>query len=350
MRGNILATLLGLLVAAGVAVTLTIAFTDNGRPHQLEVKIVFGQSLNENGRQAYQQIKDKATLDAPIAHEDLGSPELETPPPGQVDVDAAAAAIATNEQVAEDTTLGPAHPVPLATREPVTETRLLARNYSSRRGARPALCVVHSTESSNIRGLQDVSAIVAWFNNPASQASSNYTIDAEGNVIRMVPETAKAWTQAFFNPWSVSIEFIGRASQRAWPETQLRAGAMVCAASTARWGIPVRHARVSGCTIRLSGILQHNDLGGCGGGHHDAGPNFPIRTFIQWVGEYRAGGYKPKPRVHSTNTKPSCTPANVRKALHGRSLRPFQHAHGLDADGIIGPLTGRALGLAACHG
>lgn len=218
-------------------------------------------------------------------HTDLGRVEVETPP----------SQYAVNESAAEAQTVGPDTPRPLATAEAVDETKILPRNFSSRGGARPALLVVHDTESRNVAGMNDVYAIASWFSNPAASASSHYIIDAEGNVLRIVDETAKAWTQAYFNPWSISIEFIGYASQTSWPEAQLRAGAKVFAASAAKWGIPVRQGDTSGCSIVRSGILQHSDLGPCGGGHHDAGNAFPMPRFVKLVGEYRNGGFKPRP-------------------------------------------------------
>lgn len=311
------------LVAIGTVVGLLLS--SNGP----QVNVVFGQPLTPAGQDAYVDVAKTGDV-----HEDLGGAETETPPPeAAVPVDEAADLLDANQHAAEAGTIGPDHPLTLAAREPVDQTRLLPRNYSSRRGARPALLVVHSTESSNITGLQDVLAIVAWFSNPRASASSNYTTDAEGNTIRLVRETDKAWTQAFFNPWAISDELIGRASQTSWPEPQLRATARLFAAASAKWGIPIRPARVSGCTIVRSGILQHNDLGACGGGHHDAGPAFPIKRFIAMTAEYAAGGFRPR-------TAPTirCPAKGLQRALNRNGARPR-----LTVDGQVGPKTTAAL-------
>lgn len=211
-------------------------------------------------------------------------------PPGETLPPALAVKVAAANK-ALDGEVGRVHP--LATPEPKWIVRHV-RNYSSRYGAKPLLLVAHDTESPNVRGTQDVLAIVSWFDNVNSQASSNYTTDAEGNTVEMVPDTAKAWTQAYFNPYAISDEMIGHASQTAWPETQLRAVAQIFAREAKRWGIPIQLGAVRGCTITRAGIVDHLMLGACGGGHHDNGPRFPMAHFIVLVKQYAA----PAVRTH----------------------------------------------------
>lgn len=258
---------LGLIVAASVSLLAG----SYGASHY---RTVFGQKLDAAGQAAYLQA---------AAHGEFGT---EKPDTGETLPAATVAELrAANQKAALAGTAGPNHPVTLATPEPITKTSLV-QNYSTRHGYRPALFVVHDTESPNVAGVQDLAAIAAWFNNPQSQASSNYTTDAEGNTFLMVPETEKAWTQAYFNPWSISDELIGYATQTTWPAAQLRAVAQIAAVSMARWGIPVQQAVISGCTIVKPGITEHLFLGACGGGHHDAGPHFPITNFIALVKQY----------------------------------------------------------------
>jgi N-acetyl-anhydromuramyl-L-alanine amidase AmpD len=332
-------------IAALLAVlttTVAIYVRADGGPN-VRIKIVFGQKLAPKGQHNYQVEKKRG-------HRDLGANEIEAP----------AAVAARNQRTAEQQTKGPDQPVPLAAKEPVTVTNLLPRNYSSRHGARPALLVVHDTESWNVAGLQDVLAIRAWFSNPAAQASSNYTTDAEGNTIALVPETAKAWTQAYFNPWAISDELIGHANQSAWPDEQLRAAARIFAAASARWGIPVQLGAVRGCTIVRAGIVDHKMLGACGGGHHDNGPAFPMAHFIRLVADYRAGGFHPKPAAK--RNPDLCSPRALQLALnrHGArvdvdgvkgpltiaALKRFQRANHLQVTGRVGPAGARALGCA----
>lgn len=251
---------------------------------------VFGQKLDAKGVRIYHAIaREKTEKGERIGTETLPASE-------------AARVAALNNQVAD----GIAHPNPLATPEPSTGD-CPVRNFSSRSaGAHPVILVAHDTESPNAPGTADLHAICAWFNNPVSQASSNYTTDADGNTLRMVADTSKAWTQAYFNSWAISDEMIGHASQVTWPDAQLRAVAEIFAAEAKRWGIPIQLGAVSGCMIVRPGIVDHAMLGACGGGHHDNGPDFPMTHFIALVKGYAAGGFKPKP------VKPAVKPAVLR--------------------------------------
>jgi hypothetical protein len=157
----------------------------------------------------------------------------------------------------------------------------IVRNQSSRNGVKPRLLVLHTTESHNRAGVGDLQGLAAWFDNPAAQASSHIGNDAEGNDIRMVPDEAKAWTQAAFNSISLSIEQIGHASQTSWGRAQLENTARWLAHWSRKYDIPLVRS-----TTR--GVCQHKDLGAAGGGHHDCGPNYPLadvlrmaRTFAQ---------------------------------------------------------------------
>ena len=146
-------------------------------------------------------------------------------------------------------------------------------NQSSRGGVKPRLFVLHYTVSANRAGWDDVNAIVGLFDRPSFSASSHFVIDREGHCAYIVPETAKAWTQAAGNPVSISVEIINTGS-----EASLISGAglaklgRVISDSTKRWGIPLQVGKVSGCKVVRPGVIDHRTFGACGGGHHDVGP------------------------------------------------------------------------------
>lgn len=274
-RKRLGAAISALVAAIGLTVLVDVTSDNAGHP---QTKVTFGVKLNPAGQTQYEQLKQAAAATPALAHNDLKSVEGETPP----------ATVATaNQQTALEQTYGGV----LATPEPQTLTQLV-RNYSGRNGARPAILVVHTTESPDVHGTADLLGLAAWFNNPNAQASSNYGDDLDGNTILMVPDTQKAWTQAYFNPWSISVEQIGRAAftPADWANRlpEIQATARIFASEATKWGIPIRRGAVSGCSIIRSGIVTHNDLGQCGGGHHDPGAGYPLDLLIKLTQQYAA--------------------------------------------------------------
>jgi hypothetical protein len=153
-------------------------------------------------------------------------------------------------------------------------TSAFVRNVSSRpAGARVLLGVIHWTGSRPIaNSTADDLAIVRWFDTPAAQASSNYITDDDGHCYYVVPESQKAWTQAGFNPWSVSDEHINAGVLPVFPTTAGRdAVVRLMRGWHERWKIPYQRGLVRGCTVIRPGFLAHRDLGSCGGGHPDIG-------------------------------------------------------------------------------
>jgi hypothetical protein len=162
-------------------------------------------------------------------------------------------------------------------------------NQSSRHGVRPTEFVLHYTVSPNVAGWGDVNSVVNLFNHSSAQASSNFVLDGEGHCAYIVPLEAKAWTQAAANPFSVSVEVIdtGRESTYIAPAglKQLR---VIARTVSARTGIPLRRGRVSNCQPVVSGIVNHDDFGICGGGHVDITP-FSVGTVVKQI----AAGARP---------------------------------------------------------
>jgi hypothetical protein len=158
---------------------------------------------------------------------------------------------------------------------------------SSRGGVRPRLIVLHITVSHNRPGSGDVKAIADYFGHLSTQASSHIINDAEGNDCRCVPDEAKAWTQAAYNPQSLSIEQVEYADKprAAWLKDNakgLENTALWVAYWSVKYGIPLRKST-------SNGVCQHRDLGAAGGGHVDCGPGYPIDVVIEKARGYAAG-------------------------------------------------------------
>jgi hypothetical protein len=173
-------------------------------------------------------------------------------------------------------------------RKPNVVVDALSPNRSSRGGVTPRLMVLHSTESTPAPGTDaDLKSIAAYFGSSSAQASSHVLTDDDGDSGRCVPDAEKAWTQAYFNPWSLSIEQIGRAAQSEWPDEQLRESARWLAKWSNEFGIPLVRGSVSGSTITRAGVVTHKQLGSVGGGHVDPGDGYPVDRVIEMAKQYR---------------------------------------------------------------
>jgi hypothetical protein len=169
------------------------------------------------------------------------------------------------------------------------ERTRLSVNQSSRGGAKPRKIVLHITVSHNRPGLGDIDAILNYFDQPSTDASSHIINDAEGHDARCVEDRFKAWTQAAHNPDSLSIEQVEYAdkSTERWRKENKRQ-----LENTAKWiahwshlyGIPIKHST-------SNGVCQHRDLGVAGGGHSDVGPNYPFNFVLERARHYRKALY-----------------------------------------------------------
>lgn len=163
-------------------------------------------------------------------------------------------------------------------------------SYSSRGGVKPRALLGHYTVSPNLPGLRDLVSLTAYSSNPRNMVSWHYNIDREGNCFHTVRETDKAWTQAAANPWAISTEFInkGAGDRPLLSPVGLKKTARIWSDIAYRWDIPIRRGRANKrtCTLERSGILDHNDLGICGGGHVDITPH-DIDQIITAIRIYR---------------------------------------------------------------
>jgi hypothetical protein len=157
----------------------------------------------------------------------------------------------------------------------------LVRNFSSRHGAPVLLGVIHWTGSPITPGWSGIDGNLKWFDTPAASASSNEITDSWGHCALAVPESQKAWTQAGFNPWSVSVEIV---NPGVLPLFRSQAGfdrvVDLIVGWHERWKLPLQRARVSGCKVLVPGVLAHRDLGACGGGHPDVGNGGDVDRLI----------------------------------------------------------------------
>lgn len=312
------------LVAAGVTVSLVIG---GGGPTHLEIQIGGPHGTPTQ----------TLTVPAAAVHQaaafDEGGMRDETPAGAPATVIEAAReqqdALAANDQL------------PIVTPDAAPEQRgcrtELVQDYSSRRGVRPRIFVLHYTVSPNAPGWSDVNAIVGLFDKPAFAASSNYVLDGEGHCAYIVRESDKAWTQAALNPVSISVEVINTGRERDYlAKPGLEKLTMIVSDALERWKIPLQLGAVTGGVVTRPGIVDHGMLGVAGGGHHDIAP-YSVAQVIDAVKAYRAA-HAPKPKRAPAPKPEACTVRNVQSALNRRG------AH-LDVDGLIGPHTRTAIAV-----
>jgi N-acetyl-anhydromuramyl-L-alanine amidase AmpD len=155
-------------------------------------------------------------------------------------------------------------------------------NYSSRRGTRVDLIVLHDSEGR-------YEGAVEWFAMSRSNVSAHLVLREDGNeATQMVDLADNAWHACAFNQRSVGVEMSGFAN-RSFRRPLLATAARICAYLCHHLQIPVRHARAG----VGPGVASHHDLGAPGGGHHDPSddPAF-MEAFVQIVGdEFRKGHF-----------------------------------------------------------
>lgn len=152
-------------------------------------------------------------------------------------------------------------------------------NYSSRGGVRPQVIVWHQTVSRE-RGWSSQDGLTALANRRSSGVSWAALIGrSEGRCTYTVPLHLKSWTQGNANPFSVGIEVEAYGDEQTYVtgagERKLLA---VTRHIARRYSIPLRRGAVSNCRVVRSGIVEHEDLGACGGGHVDVASTTYQRT------------------------------------------------------------------------
>ncbi len=151
------------------------------------------------------------------------------------------------------------------------------------RVVRPRLIVLHDTEGGNVKGVSDLQGLGSWFDRRSTRASCHIGIDAQGNSIRIVPDSRVAWHAGWVNHWSLGIEQVGFAS---WSKDQwvdgYHLGLYRVASQIATWStefdipiVPTKHGYQKGVTL-------HRWVSGRGG-HWDPGFNYPINYVIDWA-------------------------------------------------------------------
>ena len=148
------------------------------------------------------------------------------------------------------------------------------------------IVVIHTMEIAEHARAAEVCA--QWFQNPASEVSAHYCVDAD-SIVQCVREEDIAWHARGGNANSIGIEIAGYAGQRAlgWRDAYSRAvverAAGLTADVCARHGIPLRRLRAADLVAGKRGVTGHADVSAAfrKSDHWDPGPDFPWTRFLR---------------------------------------------------------------------
>jgi N-acetyl-anhydromuramyl-L-alanine amidase AmpD len=249
-----------------------------------------------------------------------------------------------------------------------------ARNYTKGRSNRIDLLVIHTMESPE---KPDTAENVAhWFaGSTAPQASAHYCIDGD-SVVQCVRDEDVAWHAPGANHDGLGFEHAGKAAQvaRDWGDDYslscLELSAELVAEKCREYGIPAVWLHAADLKAGKRGITGHVQVSEAfrRSDHSDPGKDFPVEKYLGLVRKHLGDEHV---REHDRLKAPTQNPT-LKKGARGyqvkrlqrliarqgfdqgapdgifgsdtaAALKKVQKAHGLEPDGIAGPLTWRAL-------
>jgi N-acetyl-anhydromuramyl-L-alanine amidase AmpD len=252
-----------------------------------------------------------------------------------------------------------------------------ARNYTRGRSNAIDVIVIHTMESPEKPDTAE--SVAAWFAGPsAPQASAHYCIDAD-SIVECVRDTDVAWHAPGANHNGLGLEHAGRAAQTTtdWNDEYstklLDLSAELVAQKCAKYDIPATWLTASQLRAGKRGITGHVQVSQAfkRSDHTDPGKAFPVEAYIARVRAHLGDKFV-EPEKHHWHTKAAAQTPMLRNGDEGYQVKRLQRllvqrgfdagaadgifgqqteaavkaaqvAHGLDVDGIVGPLTWAAL-------
>jgi N-acetyl-anhydromuramyl-L-alanine amidase AmpD len=252
-----------------------------------------------------------------------------------------------------------------------------ARNYTRGRSNPIDVIVIHTMESPEKPDTAE--SVAAWFAGPnAPQASAHYCIDAD-SIVECVRDMDVAWHAPGANHNGLGLEHAGRAAQTAadWSDEYstklLDLSAELVAQKCTKYDIPATWLTAAQLRAGKRGITGHVQVSEAfkRTDHTDPGKSFPVAAYIARVRAHLGDKFV-QPEEHHWHTKAAAqTPmlqvgdegyqvkrlqrllvqrgfdAGAADGIFGKqtaaAVKQAQVAHGLDDDGIAGPLTWAAL-------
>lgn len=252
-----------------------------------------------------------------------------------------------------------------------------ARNFTRGRSNAIDVLVIHTMESPEKPDTAE--SVAQWFAGAtAPQASAHYCID-ENSIVQCVHDDDVAWHAPGANHNGLGFEHAGRAAQTtkdwndAYSQAMLERSAKLVAQKCVEHHIPAVWLRPADLRAGKRGITGHADVSDAfhRSDHHDPGTSFPIEAYLARVKAHMGDSWVP-PEQHRSLQKAAAQDPLLRPGASGyqvkrlqrllarrgfdpgtadgdfgpateQAVKAAQKAHGLEADGIAGPLTWHAL-------
>jgi N-acetyl-anhydromuramyl-L-alanine amidase AmpD len=252
-----------------------------------------------------------------------------------------------------------------------------ARNYTRGRSNAIDVLVIHTMESPEKPDTAE--SVADWFaGSTAPQASAHYCID-ENSIVQCVRDEDVAWHAPGANHNGLGFEHAGRAAQTAhdWSDDYsvgcLELSAELVARKCEEHHIPVVWLQPADLRAGRRGITGHVQVSDAfkRSDHRDPGTSFPVQRYLALVRAHMGTAWVPPAEHRGKDKAPSQDPT-LKQGASGyqvtrlqrllakrgfdpgapdgdfgpgtlRAVKAAQTAHGLDADGIAGPLTWHAL-------
>jgi N-acetyl-anhydromuramyl-L-alanine amidase AmpD len=244
-------------------------------------------------------------------------------------------------------------------------------NVNHTSGRRIDLVVIHTMEMDE-KG-DTAESCAQWFANPRAQVSAHYCVD-DDSVVQCVREEDIAWHAPGANHNGIGVEHAGRAAQTArdwadaYSQAMLALSAKLVGDVVTRNHVPIVWLQPSDLLAGRRGITSHMNVSKAfkRSSHWDPGSGFPIEKYLAAVRAAAGKGGRaehlqqgpPLLRQGATGWQVKRLQTMLRQAgelpapapidgifgdLTRAAVFAFQADHGLEKDGIAGPVTWRAL-------